>query len=474
MQQYSPFDRPIGDLQSIDLAILKSVSEGWYVDYKRDLIDARAMAKALSAFANTYGGWLFIGVDERSKDDPVAHKFPGLTEREVDVALQRLRKSAADHISPTPFFRTTVVRGPCTEIDLAAGLSVVVVEVPQSPTAPHIHRDGRIYRRVADGSEPRPETDRFLLDQLWRRTEPIREMTREWIEQDPEFSKAEAETPYLRLLLCIDPWRQREIRLDTPLSQIRKVMSGQDRNLPSIPFDTIYSTTGGFVARQVRNNDPHDFVMTWRCRHNLRCDVVIPLPLYAPGDFNELALVLDGYQHGVSFIDILRKHGFAHPRIVDLNLVMNILTGVVSQYRRLLQMTDAQSEFFFKARVLNAWRIVPFVDTASVLGEFSEHGLPMVLDNTVTVPTGSDPDSFVHIGEQKPEFGEQKSGAIQAGVVFGLIATAFGVPFVLEGETESDSGVVPYSEFLAAGARAMTVQQGRSERRRSVSGEQVR
>ena len=50
MQQYSPFDKPINDLQPTDLAKLKSVNEGWYVDYKRDLINAGAMAKAVSSF----------------------------------------------------------------------------------------------------------------------------------------------------------------------------------------------------------------------------------------------------------------------------------------------------------------------------------------------------------------------------------------------------------------------------------------
>ena len=40
---------------------------------------------------------------------------------------------------------------------------MVVVEIPQSRAAPHVHKDGRIYRRVADASEPKPETDRLSL-----------------------------------------------------------------------------------------------------------------------------------------------------------------------------------------------------------------------------------------------------------------------------------------------------------------------
>ena len=225
MQMYSPFDKGISDLRPADLATLKSVHEGWYVEYKGDLINASALAKAVSAFANTYGGWLFLGVKEQSRDNSVAGEFPGIPEAAVDGALQRLRQSTATYLNPTPFFETKVIPGPCVEIGLAEGKSVVAIEIPESHTAPHVHNDGRIYRRVADGSEPKPETDRFILDQLWRRADPILEMTRKWVERDPEFSKAEAENPYVRLLLCVDPWSQRDPQLLAPLSEIRKILT---------------------------------------------------------------------------------------------------------------------------------------------------------------------------------------------------------------------------------------------------------
>lgn len=59
--EYSPFDKDIKDLQPEDLSAQRSVHEGWYVECKREEITASAMAKALSAFANTFGGWLFPG-----------------------------------------------------------------------------------------------------------------------------------------------------------------------------------------------------------------------------------------------------------------------------------------------------------------------------------------------------------------------------------------------------------------------------
>ena len=465
MQRYSPFDKAIHDLQPPDLTILKNVHEGWHVEYKRQMIKASALAKSLSAFANTNGGWLFIGVQEQSGDNAVAGEFPGIPEKDVDGALNSLRKSAADHLNPTPFFETTVLRGPYDENGLAEGKAIIVVEIPQSHTAPHVHKDGRIYRRVAAGSEPKPETDRFVLDQLWRRAELLRKMTRKWIEHDPEFSQAEEEMPYVRLLLCVDPWRQHDPWLGAPLSEIRRILKGGETSVYSVPFDTIYTTAEGLIARQLKGNDPHNHGLTWRIRRDLSCDIVLPLPFYASSAPSDLIIALDGYDNARYFIDILKKHKYPRPRIVDLNFLMSLLIGVVSQYRHLLKLAGAGGEFYCKARVLNAWRMVPFVDVETLLDEFKAHGLPMVMDRTVTVPTGDVPESFVRIYEKLEKGAEDKEFAIlQAIRIFILVVPAFGVPIYIGSEIEADSTVRLYSELVHVGTRALTVQQNRNKR----------
>lgn len=472
MQTYSPFDKAINDLQPSDLSYLKTVCEGWYVEYKSALIDAGSLAKAISAFANTYGGWLFLGVKEQGKNNSVAGEFPGIPEKELDGALQRLRHSAAEHLNPTPYFETRVLRGPCVEIGLAEGASVVAIKIPQSHTAPHVHKDGRIYRRVADGSEPKPETDRFVLDQLWRRAEPIRKMTRKWIERDPEFSQAEEKSPYLRLLLCVDPWCQRAPWLSAPFHQIRSILTSIDEAISSITFDTVHTTAEGLIARQIKGNDPHNYTLTWRMRRDMSCDIVMPLPLYAHNDLDLLICDLNGYDHSASFIKILKEEGHAQPRIVDLNFMMGLLISTVSKYQRLLQLANAKEEFYFKARVLNAWRILPFIDVETVLGEFKANGLPMIMDSTVTVPIGDTPGSFARIPEQETkgsEYNEKATSIVQAFLMFTQIASAFGVPLLAQDETKADDTMkwpwmIPYSELTATGVRAMTVQRNRNKR----------
>ena len=466
VQPYSPFDKDIDDLLPEDLEILKTVNEGWYVEYKRELVSAAALAKAISAFANTYGGWLFLGVQEQGKALSTAGGFSGIIDESVDTALQRLRQSSTDILNPTPFFRTKVLRGPCSQINLPEAVSVLAVEIPQSDTAPHVHKDGRIYRRVADSSEPKHETDRFVLDQLWRRADPVRNFTREWIERDPEFSNSEKHTPYLRLLLCVDPWQQRDPWLKAPVSEIAKIFKGNDTSISSIPFDTVYTTSEGIIARQVLGNNPHNMSLTWKLRRNLACDVIVPLPLYDLGDPDNLFGELDGYLHTERFIRMLAGQGtgYTQPRIVDLNILMQILIGIASKYGIFLELASVLRTFCCKARVLNAWRMVPFIDVSSIQDKYDTYGLPLIMDSTITVPNGLDPGSFAKIDDldrAESDCRRMDVSIAQGILIFIRVAEAFGVPILLGDEFDVEDADL-YQEIYNAGSRAMTVQENRN------------
>jgi len=61
---FEPFNCSLENVRGSDLLKLKDVAEGWYIDYKREPIPISAFGRHLSAFANQYGGWIFIGVEE--------------------------------------------------------------------------------------------------------------------------------------------------------------------------------------------------------------------------------------------------------------------------------------------------------------------------------------------------------------------------------------------------------------------------
>ncbi|MBL9070608.1 MAG: ATP-binding protein [Sphingopyxis sp.] len=93
------------ELTAADLERLRGTTEGWYVEYKREIPQASSIAKSISALANTYGGWLFLGIEELAKDNAVAGAFPGVPCANADAALQRIRQAVADHMNPAASFR---------------------------------------------------------------------------------------------------------------------------------------------------------------------------------------------------------------------------------------------------------------------------------------------------------------------------------------------------------------------------------
>lgn len=459
MTYYSPFEKDFADLAVADLSALRAASEGWYIEYKREVPNANGIAKSLAAFANSYGGWLFYGVDEASKENPAAGAFPGISMGEADASLQRIRQAAANCINPAPYFETRLLQGPNADLGLDEGQAILVVRVPQGINAPYIHKSGQIYRRVADGSEPKPENDRFLLDSLFRRSDDLRQQYKDWLARDPELSKAEENSPFLRLMITVDPWAERDPWLETDLAGIRDIFnSGAASLISGLPFDSVHKSPRGFIARQIHTNDPSNLGLTWRFRQTLTGDVIVPLKVEAPREPFEL-LELDGYQHIRRYIGILQKGRHARPQIIDLNLLFNLLTGIVERQEQLMAAAGWQGEWYFKVRLLNVWRTIPFLDVPIVLDEFEAHGIPLCLDETVTVLDGSDPETLLRVDRRLDIESPHARVLLQALALFEPIASAWGISaWMPVGEDQP----AYYQQLQLAGARALKVQANRT------------
>ena len=465
MSAYSPFSRDISELTAEDLVALRDTSEGWYIEYKREVPNASSIAKSVSAFANTYGGWVFYGIVEKSKENPVAEAFPGIAETEIDGALQRIRQAVATQVVPAPHFDHKVIYGPSTNISLADGYAVICLWCGSSISAPHVHKNGQIYRRVADGSEPKPENDRFILDQLWRRGDEMRKAYKKWVRRDPEFSKGEQEIPFIRILIDADPLYERGAWLPVSIQQVREIMNSEQRDFGPLPFDTIYTSSNGFVCRQARGNDPHNLSLTWKLNRHLHSDVIIPLSFYRANNVRDALLPLrPGYHFTARFQSILEEAGFQNTRVVDLNFIFNIFAGIVETQTRLAEAASWSHPFQVKLRLLNAWRTIPFVDVDGVLKGLEHSGVPVCMDETVTAPVGYGPDDF----REMPTLDHIENRAarilVQASIMFELLATAYGIPSWDAMET-GDLTSYHFEDLIEAGKRATDNQRVRLARK---------
>jgi Putative DNA-binding domain len=254
--RYNPFGKPLSELKVEDLTVLCSVQEGWYVEYKRELPSVRSIAKSISALANTYGGWLFYGIEE-NRDTRSAEAYPGLPTADIAKIETTIRQSASSSISPAPFFEAITLSGPNTELGLADDRSIIVIEVPLSYEAPHVHIDGRIYRRVGDESSPRPETDRHFLDLLWQRGEKRRSALRDMLTRVPIMSSEHPGASYLEIFIVPEAWQEQRPDDFPEFDRFANLMSDTATESGGLPLENSFSVSDGYIVNRRWNGTPY-------------------------------------------------------------------------------------------------------------------------------------------------------------------------------------------------------------------------
>ena len=392
---FNPFDRELAELETRELAKLESVAEGWYVEYKREVVELKKIAKSLAAFANHYGGWLFYGIAQSADGSNVAGAFPGIPKSQVADCLERVRNAAKCHMNPAPYYEYKELEGPCPEISLPQDRSVIAIAVPCGPCTPYIHSDGRIYRRIADTSDPKPETDRFILDQLWQHRQLAQDKLKTFLKKTPVLSKGESETSFVHLFLFIDPLGASGQRAELTFDRFRELMSKpQSFGLElSLPFDNFFTMSDGLVCRQIGINSPFNMVLTWGYYSNGSALISIPVsswrvPLADYSHPSDKVSFFDGYEHGPDTIGYLKGAKYDAGYLLDINNLFFGVSATIAQYGKLAEESGLKGQIYAKAVTENTWRRIPFLDTKSYLRHVAENGFPLIQFDKEFAPPG--------------------------------------------------------------------------------------
>ncbi|MGY6663215.1 MAG: AlbA family DNA-binding domain-containing protein [Glycocaulis sp.] len=473
ISDFSPFNASIGDLEVENLSVLREVEEGWYVDYKEASISAKRIAKSLASFANTYGGWLFFGVREKSRSEPVAGEFPGLRSEEAHKLVECLRHGAAAWLSHSPYFETQILRGPCEELGLLEDKSVVVIFIPQSWSAPHIHKDGGIYRRVESSSEPTKESDRYAIEQLFKRRETPNKIIKKWIKRKPEFSDSEVERPVIRVLLDVDPFFNKNLNLS--ISEKEAVEILKNRNAPSvvesIPFDTVQLHASGLLGSQTRANNFESTGVSLKVNSDLSGEILIPINRMDHADFHAQRIYMEEYEHFSEFSKNFRcDDGYYRNKIADLNYTMIAISGILYVYMNILSKCGWKDELYVKVQAFNIWRAIPFLDVQYYMDWIEEHGCPMPPHNNELFPSGYAPESFVKINcdelsyDDSMDMSREQQEAVMYNTkytieIFKLVCRVFGVPDFVQARDfmHSDNNVENYKQLRDLRSRVFRI-----------------
>ena len=125
------------DLVSADIKDHLSEDDGetFFFEYKSDDESPKKLIKEVSAFANTYGGYIFLGV----ADDKTIEGCKKWDEQRIHITIH-------EQITPTPIFDVKTFD--------CEGKIVYIIKIEEGNMPPYITNKGQIYERVSSGSFP--------------------------------------------------------------------------------------------------------------------------------------------------------------------------------------------------------------------------------------------------------------------------------------------------------------------------------
>ena len=98
------FHKPLGALltaEDLDLLVSEKVAEGYFVEFKSRWMPPGDIAKAIASFANTAGGWFFMGVAAHNAEE-VAETIPGCPPSASGDPVASVREIVTTHLDPVP------------------------------------------------------------------------------------------------------------------------------------------------------------------------------------------------------------------------------------------------------------------------------------------------------------------------------------------------------------------------------------
>lgn len=113
---------------------IRTEEESFYFEFKDDRVDTRKIAEEISAMANTYGGYIFLGVSDKKE-------ICGCT----SWTEQKIHTMIHDALSPTPDFDVKKFVTDDKKI-------ILVIKIEEGTEPPYITSRGKICERISSGS----------------------------------------------------------------------------------------------------------------------------------------------------------------------------------------------------------------------------------------------------------------------------------------------------------------------------------
>jgi len=411
MIDFDPFGKPLKDVELEDLDRLseENVSEGTYIEYKRRFPDSQSIAKVIASFANTHGGYFLIGLAEEDLTN-IASGQIGVNVEEYPNPKETIRNIVRDHLNPSPNFTSRVIRRPDYD-----DYVIVLIEVPESHNAPHIHSSGKIYTRTGEGSDPiSPETDRWTLDKLYERRNEWNERVQQFCHPDITLTRGQSgETehqadgwPFLEIYgvpstlgdpICaevlddIEGFKSILEQSELVLPEFDDVETDEETAEGSLGMGRTYaayrSSSDAVVAQQWFQEEDSGRIDTASAPETvkffddggLKALLAVPklsFPEPAYGAWSALDQSVDGNVDYIRFLD-------GGTLLLNTFVLLNSYLNLLDEYN---WMDNATRELHFKARIRNGNRTVLMFESEWFSDLIEGFGPPISYEDVVEIP----------------------------------------------------------------------------------------
>jgi len=430
---FNPFDKRIEEVTAEDTHLLvnRKVAEGHWVEYKSDFPSTLKIARSIASFANSYVGWYFVGV-EANKKTSVAISIPGFSLSQYPDPISTVQESIKTSVQPKPLFTLRL-------LNISEARAVLIAYVPDNQLCPFVTKDGRIYRRIGESSDPVPENDRHAIDQLVSRGKAPLEVFRAFCLDERTRSQAEGEdwmSIYLMQRMP-SPVKPPDAFFQTSnLSELLKTaketvsveLDDSEFITATIPFDTVMVSERSVVLRQVENKEVASNVLEMELFKNGAAKLHIPfinLQIFPPinkYDFksDKARVLLQRLAH--------KDDSIMYLTYFDVRNMWLSASILISFYVQWLKRTFGESiveDFpcWAALSLKGSWRHVPFVDGDVWVEYVEKYGIPIIFRDSILVPDDLTDVNRISITHDSPLWASLAAkAALSLGLPFDILS----------------------------------------------------
>ena len=237
--------------------------ETFFFEYKKDDVSSKKIVEEISAFANTYGGYILLGID----DDKNISGCTNWNEQKIHNVMHNC-------ITPIPDFDIK-------KFKTQKGKTIFVIRINEGTLPPYITNTGKIYERVSSGSFPIKESSK-LTQLYYKRQDQLKKIENkigiEELKEDLNLPRNICGYLDLGFSISINNLLDFQKKfLDLDLSNISNILKENKTDYSiSRVGNSIFINVGRFESQQIvlLKGAIHNFIEIM-CDGSIKCRIII-------------------------------------------------------------------------------------------------------------------------------------------------------------------------------------------------------